>query len=186
MSLSVPRPASLLALGWLLALLVSPLAAQTPDSTGGQSLGAPGGSAQTGSGNNAAGQPSQQGLSPQGPQDQSQPEQAQRIEQGRYLVHDVAKCIVCHSPRTASGALIERRLLTGAPMPVASPFPDQEWAFRAPRIAGLPGWTDEQIITLLVTGQRPNGYEPKPPMPNFHFKPEDARAVVAYLRSLGQ
>ena len=110
--------------------------------------------------------------------------QADQVARGRYLVHDVAMCVQCHTPRDATGALDETRLLKGAPVPVASPFPTQQWAFTAPAIAGLPGFSDEDEITLLTTGRRPGSPVPKPPMPPFRLTREDAEAVVAYLRSL--
>jgi mono/diheme cytochrome c family protein len=106
------------------------------------------------------------------------------VERGHYLVHHVAMCIECHSPRDERGALIERRLLTGGRIPVGSPFPAADWAFEAPRLAGLPGWQPDVVETLLQTGRRPDGYDPRSPMPEFRLKREDAAAVVAYLKSL--
>jgi hypothetical protein len=58
------------------------------------------------------------------------------------------------------------------------------WAGTAPEIAGLSGWKDEEVVTFLMTGKL-NGKEPNPPMPRYRFSSVDARAVVAYLRSLG-
>ncbi|MGH7201198.1 MAG: c-type cytochrome [Planctomycetaceae bacterium] len=109
---------------------------------------------------------------------------ASGVDRGRYLVHHVAMCVQCHSPRDAQGGLRERQLLQGAPMPVESPFAGQEWAAYAPRLAGLPGWESGRIVTLLRTGRRPNGESPRPPMPRFQMTEQDARAVVAYLKSL--
>lgn len=109
---------------------------------------------------------------------------AGNVERGRYLVHDVAMCVQCHSPRTRQGELIESRLLTGAPMPVESPFPFP-FALAVPQIAGLPGFTGDDVVTLLTTGRRPDGTVPMPPMPSFRMTREDAQAVVSYLRSLG-
>lgn len=107
------------------------------------------------------------------------------IERGRYLVHDVAMCVICHSPHFPSGELNPRRLLHGGRIPLESPFSRQEWAFTAPRLAGLPGgWTEERLIELLMTGQRPEGPPPRPPMPPFRMNREDAAAVAAYLKSL--
>ena len=103
---------------------------------------------------------------------------------GSYLVNHVAMCVQCHTPRDATGALDPTRLLKGAPVPVSAPFPTQPWAFSAPAIAGLPGLSDEDEITLLTTGRRPGSAAPKPPMPPFRLTREDAEAVVAYLRSL--
>src|SRR5689334_8086156 len=61
------------------------------------------------------------------------------VERGRYLVHDVALCIQCHSPRDENGNLIETKLLTGARIPFDSPFPGQAWAYQAPNIRGMIG-----------------------------------------------
>jgi mono/diheme cytochrome c family protein len=60
------------------------------------------------------------------------------------------------------------------------------WASFAPRLAGLPaGYTQEQIVHFLMTGERPDGRPgPLPPMPAYRFEREDAEAIVAYLKSL--
>jgi mono/diheme cytochrome c family protein len=109
-----------------------------------------------------------------------------RVARGRYLAHQVAMCVQCHSPRLPDGSLDETKLFTGAPVPFAdAPFPGMHWATRAPAIAGLPGFTDEDEITLLTTGRRGSGRVPDPPMPPFRFNRDDAAAIVAYLRSLG-
>ena len=106
------------------------------------------------------------------------------VERGRYLVHHVAMCVQCHTPRDARGKLLELRLLQGAPVPVSSPFPE-DWAFRAPWLAGLPGRSEDDLVHLLRTGIVPRtGRPPDPPMPPFRMTEEDARAVAAYLKSL--
>jgi mono/diheme cytochrome c family protein len=105
-------------------------------------------------------------------------------DHGRYIVHHVAMCIQCHTPRDAHGQLIEAKLLQGEALPVASPFKDVRWAFRAPHIAGLPGYTKEQALRLLTTGIAANGAAPLGPMPPFRMTREDAEDVIAYLSSL--
>jgi mono/diheme cytochrome c family protein len=105
-------------------------------------------------------------------------------EHGKYLVHDVAQCVQCHSPRDGNGALLADRLLTGAPIPVRSPFPGQEWAYRAPAIVGMPGYTEEDAIRLLTRGIARSGQPPRSPMLQFHMTEQDARDVFAYLKSL--
>jgi mono/diheme cytochrome c family protein len=113
------------------------------------------------------------------------PSQQSLADGGKYIVHHVAMCIYCHTPRDVEGVLDQQQLLQGAPMPVASPFPGQPWAFQAPKIAGLPGgWTGEDMAKFLQTGETPTGHEPQPPMPPFRFNDEDAKAVAAYLKSL--
>jgi hypothetical protein len=108
------------------------------------------------------------------------------VERGAYLVHHVAHCVACHTPRTQDGDLLLHRLLKGASVPVDAPsFPRWSWAPRAPAIAGLPGWTDDEAVRFLRTGIVPRlGRPPRLPMPPFRFDETDARAVVAYLRSL--
>jgi mono/diheme cytochrome c family protein len=109
---------------------------------------------------------------------------AEQLQRGQYLVEHVAMCVQCHTPRNAQGELDRTRLLQGAPVPVPAPFPTLQWAFEAPRIAGLPGWLTEDAVRLLQTGRSARGYAPRPPMPPFRMTQEDAAAVVAYLKSL--
>ncbi len=107
-----------------------------------------------------------------------------QVQRGKYLVHDVAMCIMCHTPKTSDGKLIMARLLQGSPMPVSSPYPRQTWAFRAPALVGLGGFSEDTIVTLLQTGSRPDGETPELPMPPYRMTEADARAVAAYLKSL--
>jgi mono/diheme cytochrome c family protein len=100
------------------------------------------------------------------------------------MVNNVAQCVQCHTPRNSVGDIDRMRLLQGAPIPFESPWPRQEWAVRAPHIAGLPGFRDADIVRLLTTGSRADGRKPSPPMPSYRLTREDAEAVVAYLRSL--
>jgi mono/diheme cytochrome c family protein len=109
---------------------------------------------------------------------------AEQLQHGEYLVLHVAMCVQCHTPRDQEGRLESTRLLQGAPMPVQSPFPSSPWAFQAPALAGLPGWTAAEAITFLQTGKRADGSSPRPPMPPFRFTQEDAMAIVAYLQAL--
>ena len=113
-------------------------------------------------------------------------QQLTSIERGRYLVHQVGLCIDCHSPRDGKGRWIPELHLTGSPLPFkpAEPMP---WMSVAPKIAGLPaGYTEEQTVHFLMTGERPNGLPPPlPPMPEYRLNQPDAQAVSAYLRSLG-
>jgi hypothetical protein len=111
---------------------------------------------------------------------------AGQLERGRYITHDVAMCVQCHTPRDSSGALIEEEEFMGAPFPVAPPgfMPQGDWCVSTPRIAGLPGYTDEEAVEFFMNGARLGRHQPKWPMPPFHMNRTDAEAVVAYLRSL--
>lgn len=106
------------------------------------------------------------------------------LDRGAYIVEHLARCGQCHTPRDESGNLVMTRMLSGAPIPVRSPFPGQPWAFAAPNIRGLAGYTDEEAIRLLTEGVIRGGTPPQLPMQQFGMNHEDAVAVVAYLRSL--
>jgi mono/diheme cytochrome c family protein len=110
---------------------------------------------------------------------------AERLEHGRYIVNQVGLCNDCHSPRNPDGSLIAGKELTGAPIPFTPSVP-MPWMAAAPRIAGLPaGFTEEDTVHFLMTGERPNGRpDPLPPMPPYRLNREDAEAVAAYLHSL--
>jgi mono/diheme cytochrome c family protein len=102
---------------------------------------------------------------------------------GRYLVEHVAMCIECHSTRDDSGNIIPGREYMGGNIPFRPPWPN-DWAAVAPRNAGLLGYTDEQAMRLLTAGAiGREGVRLRPPMPRFQMTPEDAAAVIAYLRS---
>ena len=114
-----------------------------------------------------------------------QASEQQRVERGRYLVHRVGMCIDCHSPRDQKGEFVDQKHLTGAPLAFAATVP-MPWTPVAPKIAGLPaGFTAEDTVHFLMTGERPNGRPaPLPPMPPYRMDRADAEAVTAYLKSL--
>jgi mono/diheme cytochrome c family protein len=86
---------------------------------------------------------------------------AGNVEHGGYLANHVAMCVECHSP-----------------------WPN-DWALRAPRNRGLPGYTPELGIRLLTQGGIDrDGRQLRPPMPRFRMSVQDAADVVAYLKSL--
>ncbi len=105
-------------------------------------------------------------------------------ERGNYITHHVAMCVECHSPRDDSGEIIPGQEFTGAPIPVRPSGPT-DWALRAPRNRGLPGYTPELAIRLLTQGGVDrDGRQLRPPMPHFRMTVQDAADVVAYLKSL--
>jgi mono/diheme cytochrome c family protein len=109
---------------------------------------------------------------------------AGNIAHGRYLAERVAMCIECHSRRDAQGKIIESEAFLGGPIPVAPPEPN-DWANRAPRNRGLPGYTDEQALRLLTEGAiGRDGKQLRLPMPRFRMTRQDAADVIAFLRSL--
>lgn len=107
------------------------------------------------------------------------------ISRGRYLVERVAMCVQCHTPRSQTGELLGTRYLQGAPVPVSAPPNFRiDWAYKAPAIAGLPGYTIQEGIKLLMEGVTPDGRIPRAPMPKFRLTRGDAEAIVTYLKSL--
>jgi hypothetical protein len=107
-----------------------------------------------------------------------------QVDRGRYLVEDVAMCSECHTPRDSEGQLEKWRWLQGASVWFTPNQTYPNWAYRAPGLAGLPGFTDADMTMILEKGLQPDGRPIRPPMHVFHMSHEDAMAVVAYLRSL--
>jgi mono/diheme cytochrome c family protein len=104
-------------------------------------------------------------------------------EHGRYLAEHVAMCVECHSGRDDRGNIIESEKYLGGAIPFSPPWPN-DWATRAPRNKGLPGYTDSQALRLLTEGAiGRDGVQLRPPMPRFRMTPQDAADVIAFLRS---
>jgi hypothetical protein len=106
------------------------------------------------------------------------------IERGRYLVEEVGKCPECHTPRNERGELRRDAWLRGAPIWIKPVTPIANWADRAPSLAGFPSFTEEQGERILEKGTGPEGEELRPPMHIYHMKHADAKAIIAYLKSL--
>ena len=107
------------------------------------------------------------------------------VEHGRYIVERVVMCYECHSARDAQGNLIVGTKFKGGAMPVRPTFSASDWPNQIPRIAGLPGYDDEQAVRLLTQGAiRWDGRQLRAPMPRFRMSQQDAADVIAYLRSL--
>lgn len=105
------------------------------------------------------------------------------IDRGDYLVNGVVLCGDCHTPRLPNMESDLTRRLQGAD--IGESGPPEVFATYAPALAGGPAnYTEEQFISFLQTGVRPDGSHPRPPMPPYRLNEEDARAVNAYIRSL--
>ena len=114
----------------------------------------------------------------------SQSGPAAGVARGEYLANRVAMCVQCHSTRDDKGLIIEAKKFRGGAIPFKSPWPDSEWAYQAPSLAGLPGFSEEQIVALLTEGRATGRSAPRSPMPPFRMSREDAAAIAAYLQSL--
>jgi mono/diheme cytochrome c family protein len=109
------------------------------------------------------------------------------VARGKYIVEDVVQCWRCHSPlNPVTGERDHSRWLMGAPVDIkpTTQVQAQNWAIMAPRIAGAPAGTDDQFVHLMMTGIARTGLPIRQPMLQFHMTEEDARAVLAYVKSL--
>ena len=110
------------------------------------------------------------------------------VERGKYLV-TLGGCGDCHTPGALIGSPDPQRRLGGSDVGFGDPAsgvwvgpnltPDNE--------TGLGAWTDDQIVAAITQGIRPDGRKLSPimPWPSFsHLTADDARAIVAYLKSL--
>lgn len=105
------------------------------------------------------------------------------VERGDYLVNGVVLCGDCHTPRGETGEPDETHKLQGSPLPPMGP--PEVFANFAPQLAGTPAnFSEEQFISFLQTGVRPDGSHPRPPMPPYRLNEQDARAVAAYIATL--
>lgn len=110
------------------------------------------------------------------------------VKRGEYLVA-LAGCGDCHTPGHFFGKPDKARLLGGSE--VGFEIPGLGYFYGSnltPDAAtGLGKWTEAQIITAMRKGERPDGRLLAPVMPVQNFAAmtdEDARAIVAYLKSL--
>ncbi len=103
-------------------------------------------------------------------------------ERGAYIVRGIAACGSCHanpapdSPELAGGRRFSELAYTAH---AANLTPDVE--------TGVGGWTDEQLVVGIREGKRPRGSTIGPPMPISSYRNmsvDDARAIVAFLRTL--
>jgi mono/diheme cytochrome c family protein len=111
-----------------------------------------------------------------------------QVARGRYLA-TLAGCSDCHTPGAMIGAPDKNRLYGGADVGFGIPGVG---VFVGPNLTpdkatGLGGWSDAQIVAAITQGKRPDGRILSGVMPweaLSHLTPPDARAIVAYLRSL--
>jgi Cytochrome c len=111
-----------------------------------------------------------------------------KVERGRYLVEEVAKCQECHTPFTEDGKIDRSKWMKGATLNVQPITPIQGWHKTSPDLT--PGsrlwtrWGEANLLKFMQTGLALNGKPADPPMPAYKMKAEDAEAVVEYLKSL--
>jgi mono/diheme cytochrome c family protein len=110
------------------------------------------------------------------------------IARGKYLV-TIASCHDCHTPGYFLGKPDMARYLGGSDVGFELPGLG---VFVGPNLTpdkdtGLGNWTDQQVVAAIQTGARPDGRMLAPIMPYHAFAnltPQDAQAIVAFLRSI--
>jgi mono/diheme cytochrome c family protein len=111
-----------------------------------------------------------------------------QVARGKYLV-GIAGCNDCHTPGYFFGKPDMSKFLAGSDVGFEIPgvgvfvgrniTPDEE--------TGIGKWTEDQIITALQTGKRPDGRELAPIMPWHAFATltkDDVSSIAAFLKSI--
>jgi mono/diheme cytochrome c family protein len=108
------------------------------------------------------------------------------VERGAYLVNGVAACGNCHTKQEPDGTPAGPALAGGAALvlPAFTSYPPN---ITPDRETGIGAWSEEQIVTALRDGRRPDGRLLRPPMPIVYYQglsDRDAHAIAAYLRTI--
>jgi mono/diheme cytochrome c family protein len=115
-----------------------------------------------------------------------------RLQRGSYLVNNVLFCGACHTTRTNGNTLTEPER-TDAYLGGGNVYDDKAiGSVWVPNITpdvetGIGSWKDDEILRVLRDGVAKDGHflVPLMPFPSYqHLSDEDARAVVAYLRTV--
>lgn len=114
--------------------------------------------------------------------------QMSKIERGRYLVEEVAKCGECHTPKGPDGQPDRSRWLKGAVLDFQPIEPVPGWHKTAPDLTRQGRlwmkWGEKALLNYLMTGLTPAGKPADPPMPAYKLRADDAEAILEYLKSL--
>jgi mono/diheme cytochrome c family protein len=116
----------------------------------------------------------------------------ERLQRGAYLVNQVMLCPACHTAREHGNILMDPErtdgFLGGGNIYVDKGLGTLWIPNLTPDPAtGLGSWRDDEILRALRDGVAADGHFLLPLMPTYsyqHLSDEDARAVVAYLRTV--
>jgi mono/diheme cytochrome c family protein len=112
---------------------------------------------------------------------------AEKIARGRQISFS-SGCNDCHTPGSFYGAPDTTRMLSGSELGWEGPWgvtyarnltPDME--------TGIGSWSEEDLVTAIRQGHRPDGSPILPPMPwpaYSHMSDADIRALAAFIKSL--
>ena len=109
------------------------------------------------------------------------------VARGNYLV-SIMDCTGCHTAGALRGAPDPQRFLAGSDIGFGTPQAIVYPPNLTPDVdTGLGRWSDAEVVTAITSGQRPDGrmLSPVMPWPSYaRLSSDDARAVVAYLRTI--
>lgn len=107
---------------------------------------------------------------------------------GEYLVNEVAKCGMCHTPNDEAGKPDAAKYLKGGALNVQPIQAIDKWHKAAPYITSTSRlwqrWGDAGFVKFLETAAGPTGNKADPPMHAYKMSHADAQAIVDYLKSL--
>jgi mono/diheme cytochrome c family protein len=112
--------------------------------------------------------------------------QEQKVERGQYLV-SVLGCNDCHTPGSLYGAPDTTRMLAGSELGWRGPWGISFPSNLTPDSTGIASWSEDDIVTAIRTGHRPDHSPLLPPMPwpsYAHLTDDDAHSVAAYLKTI--
>jgi len=109
-------------------------------------------------------------------------------EYGRYLSNNLAGCADCHTPRNLQdGKFYLDSLFAGSSFPFEGDISSYASNITPDVETGIGSWSEDQFVTAVTTGVRPDGIVLTPHMPYAYYKSwsmDDLRAVFMYLKTL--
>jgi mono/diheme cytochrome c family protein len=109
------------------------------------------------------------------------------LERGKYLVENASMCGDCHTPML-NGKPDASKQLKGSTLGFQPIGEVPGWHKTAPDISSTSQlfgrWGDDGFKKFLETGLNPRGHAADPPMPQYRFSPEDAAAILQYLKTV--
>ena len=109
------------------------------------------------------------------------------VKRGAYLVNGPLACASCHTPRAPDFSFLPGMDFAGGFKLVDPAFVVYSANITPDKETGIGTWSDDQIITAIREGKDKEGKIIFPPMPvptYNNMSNDDAKAVVAYLRTL--
>jgi len=107
---------------------------------------------------------------------------------GKYLAENLGGCVDCHTPMLENGEFDKTHWLKGAMLTFQPIHPIPHWKAASPDITPSgekwKKWGEAGFVKFLETAQWPDGDKADPPMPPFKLNAHDAKALVAYLKTL--